>query len=421
MNLSALKSFYASLNIAWIYLCAILFGAFCGYISLSYPDNHFAASMVNLADFTATIFINVLKLVSLPIIFLSIVSTASGMDSFEDVKCLARSIAKYTFLTTILAAALALLLFVFIDPVKAVSTFPVNTQESEFIAEVSQQSYLTFFLKIFPANFVQPFLENNVIGVLIIAVLLSLAIISIDNQYRQGLHQIFLGLYKAVIKIVTWVVATMPIALWAFSVQFVQEFKDMPQVKTIMLYLLCIILANLIQAIVILPVMLKLKKIPVIKTFKAMLPALSVAFFAKSSAAALPTAICCATEKVGVSSKTANFSFPLCTTINMNGCAAFILITVLFVSMSEGLVYTTFEMLLWILIATIAAIGNAGVPMGCYFLASAFLASMDIPLTLLGIILPFYSIIDMLESSINVWSDACVTVMVDQEQRSVLG
>ena len=67
---------------------------------------------------------------------------------------------------------------------------------------------------------------------------------------------------------------------------------------------------------------------------------------------------------------------------------------------------------LWIIIATIAAIGNAGVPMGCFFLSASLLASLNIPITLMGIILPFYSLIDMLETALNVWSDACVTKVV---------
>jgi len=99
----------------------------------------------------------------------------------------------------------------------------------------------------------------------------------------------------------------------------------------------------------------------------------------------------------------------------MNGCAAFILITVLFVSMSEGVLYTYPEMGLWIILSTVAAIGNAGVPMGCYFLASAFLAAMNVPLPILGVILPFYTLIDMLETVINVWSDACVAAVVQEE------
>ena len=165
----------------------------------------------------------------------------------------------------------------------------------------------------------------------------------------------------------------------------------------------------------VLPLFLKFNKVSPLKMVRGMMPALSVAFFTKSSSAALPMALRCAQENLKMSPKVANFTLPLCTTINMNACAAFILTTVLFVSMSNGIAFSGPEMFLWIFIATIAAVGNAGVPMGCYFLSSAFLAAMDVPLNILGVILPFYTMIDMVESAINVWSDACVTAVVDQK------
>ena len=72
-------------------------------------------------------------------------------------------------------------------------------------------------------------------------------------------------------------------------------------------------------------------------------------------------------------------------------------------------------MLPWIAIASIAAIGNAGVPMGCYFLTSACLVGFDVRMELMGLILPLYSIFDMIETALNVWSDSCVTAIVDKE------
>lgn len=72
--------------------------------------------------------------------------------------------------------------------------------------------------------------------------------------------------------------------------------------------------------------------------------------------------------------------------------------------------------LTWIIIATIAAIGNAGIPMGCFFLSASLFSSMNIPMPLLGMILPVYSVLDMLETSLNVWSDSCVTVAVSKSK-----
>jgi Na+/H+-dicarboxylate symporter len=363
------------------------------------------------ADMVSTIFINLLKLVSLPIIFLSIVSTASGMESVEEIKHLGKKVIKYTLLTTLISATIALILFVVMDPVKTTIAMPINQDE----VSQTQGSYLNYLMQAIPSNIVQPFAENHVIGVLFLAMALSLSILALPNQNRMTLHNVFSSLFAAIMKMTTALVKLMPFAVWAFVTLFFKDLRQGLEVKSLAIYLLCIILANLIQAIVVLPALLKLKDVSPIRLFRSMLPALSVAFFSKSSSAAMPMAIRCATDKGGISSKVAGFSLPLCTTINMNACAGFILITVLFVSMSHGVVFSGMEMISWIFVATIAAIGNAGVPMGCYFLTSAFLAAMNVPLHIMGIILPFYTLLDMLESAINLWSDSCVTAVVQSE------
>lgn len=364
------------------------------------------------ASVVSEIFINLLKLVSLPIIFLSIVSTASGMESVEEIKAIGKKVMKYTLMTTIIAASIALGTFVLIDPVRTSieSIEQVNPAQSG-----SLPGYFRYLIDIIPSNIIQPFIENSVIGVLFLAMLLSFAILTLPLEKRKVLNTFFSGLYAAIMRITSWIVRLMPIAIGAFITLFIKDLRGGLEMTSVALYLTCVLAANLIQAFVVLPLILKYKQISPLKTARGMLPALSVAFFSKSSSAALPMAMKCAEENIKVSRKVASFSLPLCTTINMNACAAFILITVLFVSMSHGITYSAFEMVLWIFIATIAAVGNAGVPMGCYFIASAFLAAMNVPLNILGVILPFYAMIDMLESAINVWSDSCVTKIVDKE------
>ena len=77
---------------------------------------------------------------------------------------------------------------------------------------------------------------------------------------------------------------------------------------------------------------------------------------------------------------------------------------------------TLSTILLWILIAVISAVGNAGVPMGCFFLTLSLMSGIGAPVAVLGIILPIYTIIDMVETAENVWSDSCVAAMVDKSQ-----
>ncbi len=382
---------------------ATMLAIIAGYLNL--PSVDMTATVVS------QIFINLLKLVSLPIIFLSIVSTASGMESIHEIKSIGKKVIKYTLLTTVIAATVALMLFITINPVRTPAVAPTLND----VPEGTMPGYMTYLVNVIPDNIVQPFSENSVIGVLFLAMLLSFSILTLPADKRKTLNVFFAGLYAAIMKITTWIVALMPIAIWAFITLFIKDLRGGLEMSSLALYLSCILAANLIQALIVLPLLLKSKQVPVIKTAMGMMPALSIAFFSKSSSAALPMAMKCAEERIQISRKVASFSLPLCTTINMNACAAFILITVLFVSMSHGIAYSGFELGLWIIIATIAAVGNAGVPMGCYFIASAFLAAMNVPLNILGVILPFYAMIDMLESAINVWSDSCVTAVVQKE------
>ena len=253
-------------------LIAAVLGMICGYLNVSAIDSS--------AELVSQIFINLLKLVSLPIIFLSIVSTASGMESLREIKSIGMRVIKYTLLTTITAASIALLLFVAIDPVDG----DLHSSAQALLPEVKQSgSYVDYLIKAIPSNVVQPFNENHVIGVLFLAILLSAAIIALPKENRTVLHTFFSSLYAAIMKVTGWIVLLMPFAIWAFITLFFKDLRQGLEIKSLALYLLCVLLANGLQALVVLPGLLKLKGISPMRMAKGMMPALSVAFFTKSS------------------------------------------------------------------------------------------------------------------------------------------
>lgn len=364
------------------------------------------------ATVTSDLFLRLLKLISLPIIFLAVTSTITGMKSFHEMRRMGRKVLTYTLGTTLVAATVALLLYVLIDPASS-----AQGAEGGILPEVAKPaSYFSFVLNIVPSNFFEAFAEGNVMGIVFIALFLSVSILFLPDEQKTFLNKLFSSLFAAMIKMTGFVIKLMPIAIWAFMVLLVKDLQEnYAHFSRIMLYIACVVSANLIQGIIVLPIFLKMKKIPPLKTFRGMAQALAVAFFSKSSNATLPVTIRCIEKNLGVKQKISNFSLPLCSVVNMNGCAAFILTTVLFVSTVHGLTFSTFDLVSWIFIATFAAIGNAGVPMGCFFLTSAFLIGMDVPLYMMGLILPFYTILDMIETTLNIWSDACITVAVDKD------
>ncbi len=364
------------------------------------------------ATVTSDLFLRLLKLISLPIIFLAVTSTITGMKNFQEMRKMGRKVILYTFGTTLVAAAVALVLFVVIDPASAAK----GMEGTAVMSAAEQPSYLSFLLNIIPSNLVGAFSEGNVMGIVFIALALSIATLFLPEEQKTFLNKLFSSLFAALIKMTSFIIGFMPLAIWAFMALLVKDLgQNQAHFSRLILYLVCVVGANVVQGVIILPLFLKLKKISPWRSFKGMSEALTVAFFSKSSNATLPVTLRCAQERLGVSEKIAKFSLPLCSVVNMNGCAAFILTTVLFVSSINGIPFSPFDLVSWIFIATFAAIGNAGVPMGCFFLTSAFLIGMDVPLYMMGLILPFYTLIDMIETALNIWSDSCITIAVDKE------
>jgi Na+/H+-dicarboxylate symporter len=213
--------------------------------------------------------------------------------------------------------------------------------------------------------------------------------------------------------LIRWLIWTLPLGIVAFSAQLSAQVSAGVVADSIGKYVLVVLSGNVIQFFVILPLFLLARGLNPIHVLGRMMPAVLMALFTKSSAATLPVTMDTAEQRLGISPKTARFVLPLCTTINMNGCAAFILVTSLFVMQNGGIALTLPTILLWILISVISAIGNAGVPMGCYFLTLSLMSGIGAPVAILGIILHIYTIIDMVETAENVWSDSCVASMVD--------
>ena len=283
-------------------------------------------------------------------------------------------------------------------------------------AQGNELSYFQYISNLIPTTIVSPFLENQVISVLFMGIVMGIAIRVIpDEPARHTITQFFRGAHGLFMVITRWVITIIPIGLFGFITTTVVQLRGGVDVRGIGEYLLIIVLANLVQGFVILPLWLKSHGIKPFAAMKGMLPALSLAFFSKSSVGALPVTMDTVEKNLHVKPEISRFVLPLCTSINMNGCAAFIFATVIYLMQNNGMHVSLASMGLWVVIATVAAIGNAGIPMGCFFLSTSLLASMNVPITLMGIILPFYSLIDMLETALNVWSDSCVTKVVDEK------
>lgn len=375
------------------------------------------AFLHEVADFIATIFIRLFKFISIPIIAVSIIATLSTVTRNKESGRMFKHTIFYTLLTTVIAATVAAVLFKIYAPQNVALPSSVALEGNPTLANVAQGSYLNYLQGVVPDNVLSPFLTANVLSVLLIAAAVGLAIAYLpkDSKHQEILITFFSAMQEVLFKIVGWIINVLPIGLVGFFSVLTVELGKGVAIGGLGSYFATVVTANLVQGLVILPLLLMMRGLNPLRVAKSMSPALLVAFLSKSSAGTLPVTMATAENRAGVRQQVSRFVLPICTTINMNGCAAFILTTVVYLMQNAGADITWSTLSIWIVIATIAAVGNAGVPMGCFFLSASLLASMNVPILLMGIILPFYAVLDAIETALNVWSDSTVAAMVNKD------
>lgn len=397
-----------------LWISALVLGAVLGLLQQDWINE--------LADFVAAVYTRLFQVLAAPTIALAIITTLSTLGMQKDTGRIFRHTITYTLLTTVCSALVGLVLFLFVRP----DSLPEQIVNSGVVAGIEgvkpESSVYDHILSVIPTNMVQPFLAGNVLSILLLAAAVGVGLSAMkESEAKKTLVNMVNGLQDLMFILIKALIRTLPLGIVAFAAQLTAAPIE-GLGGALGKYVLVILGGNLVQFFLILPLFLLVRGLHPLYILKCMSPAVLMAFFTKSSAATLPVTIQSAEQNLNVDPKVSRFVLPICTTINMNGCAAFILVTSLYVMQNGG--FISFDqplltilptLLLWLVIAVVSAIGNAGVPMGCYFLTFSLMSGIGAPLSIMGIILPIFTVIDMVETAENVWSDSCVCNMVNKD------
>ena len=365
---------------------ALLIGAVLGWMQIPSLNGFF--------DFVATVFTRLFQFIAVPTIALAVITTLAELGGKKETGKIFIHAVTYTLLTTFSAALVGLILYNVIAPGNLPADI-VGAAAGDVPQKLEKLTYYEHFLSVIPNNVLQPFLAGNVLSVLLIAAFAGLALAFMPKtDNREVLLKGIKGLQELLFTMIRGILYVLPIGILAFAAQLSAQIEAGVIVGSLGKYVAVVLGGNMIQFFIVLPLFLLVRGLNPLYVFRQMSPAVAVALFTKSSA---------------------RFVLPICTTINMNGCAAFILTTSLFVMQNAGIELTMGTMITWLFVAVLAAVGNAGVPMGCYFLTLSLMSSLGVPLGIMGIILPIFTVIDMIETAENVWSDSCVCAMTDHD------
>ncbi len=393
---------------------ALILGGILGWLGIG-PLNE-------LFNFVATVFTRLFQFIAIPTITLAVITTLAELGGNRETGRIFCHAVVYTLVTTICAAGIGLGLYLVVSPGNLPMELLTEGQSAVPLDNFKSLSYYDHILSVIPNNILVPFVSGNILSVMIIAASVGLALAFMPHtENREQLLKVIQGAQELFFTLIRALLAVLPIGIIAFAGQLSAQIEAGVIVGALGKYTLVVLGGNAIQIFLVLPLIIMLRGMNPFRIFKQMAPALAVALFTKSSAGTLPVTLACAEQNMKVNPKVSRFVLPICTTINMNGCAAFILVTSLFVMQNAGMELSMSTMITWLFIAVLAAIGNAGVPMGCYFLTLSLMSSIGAPVGLMGIILPIFTIIDMVETAENVWSDSAVCAMTDHDLKGQLG
>lgn len=395
-----------------LWILALVVGAALGWLGIK-PLNE-------LFNFIATVFTRLFQFIAVPTIALAVITTLAALGGKKETGRIFAHAVVYTLLTTVFAAGIGLVMYLWIAPGNLPADI-VGAGAANVPQKLGTVTYYDHILNVIPNNILQPFLSGNVLAVMLIAASFGLGLAFMPKtENRDMLLKGILGFQELLFTLIKALLFILPVGILAFAAQLSAQIEAGVIVGALGKYTAVIIGSNCIQFFIVLPLFLLARGLNPITVFKKMSPAIAVALFTKSSAGTLPVTLASAEKNLKANPAVSRFVLPICTTINMNGCAAFILITSLFVMQNAGYDLPLPTMITWLIVAVLAAVGNAGVPMGCYFLTLSLMSGIGAPIGILGIILPIYTIIDMIETAENVWSDSCVCAMTDHDLKGKL-
>ena len=372
-------------------------------------------------EWAGDLFLRLIRMLIVPLIFFTLVSGIIAMGDPKRLGSLGvRTLATY-FGTTAIAVTLGLIMATIFRPGASLSpeTFAgADTSRMQSVAERASEAggIVDRLLNIVPTNPVEALATGNILQIIFFAIMFGVGIL-MAGKVAEPVAKWFDGASDAMMKVTIIVMETAPIGVFALmaTVMAKQGLGVLQSLGTlaIALYLACAIHIVLTYGGIIVKGILRLPFIPFLR---GITDAQAVAYSTASSSATLPVTITCAEENLGVDKAVAGSVLPLGATINMDGTAIYIGMVALFGAQAMGIDVSLSQYFLIALMATLVSIGAAGIPSAGLFLSGLALAQVGIPeeqaFLIIGFILPFDRLLDMMRTLTNVTGDAAVATAV---------
>ncbi len=427
----------------WIIIYALVFASILAIIlrltAGMLPEGSMLLSIIGwiieVCSFVGSLFINALKMIIVPLVITSIISSIASLRKVESFGRLGAKTVAFYSATTIIATLVGLLCVNIVAPglengvanqdIKEAIFNEALLNEESIAEEIkdaeaytvvpSSEMIKTLFRQMLPVNIVNAASDNGqVLGLITFSIVFGLALSRIPNRDSALLTRLIVSLHEAVILLTTQIMKAAPIGVFALIMSVIYNSGGAIFLK-LGKYFFTVVMALGLHAVIVMPLIIyAFAGVNPLRHIMAMKTALITAFSTASSAATIPSTLEAVQEEAGVSSKVANFTIPLGSTVNMNGTSLYECISVIFIAQVMGVNLNITAQFGIVVAALMASVGVAGIPSASLVAIMLILKSSNIPSSeaVFAALLAVDRPLDMLRTAVNVFGDSCSAVVI---------
>ena len=394
------------LKLHWQILIAMLIGSAAG---------SFFGEQLLWLTFLGDLFLRLLKMIIVPLIISSIISGVTSIGSAEKLGKIGLKTFTYYIGSSFLAILTGLILVNIVRP-----GVGANLGLEEAPTGLSTiQSPIDIFYRIIPTNPIASMAEGDILPIIFFSLLFGFFITRLPENSRSQMTRFFKSSFEIMMKMTGVIIRLAPIGVFGLILKIVAK-TGFSAFVPLLSYMSVVAGGLLLHALVTLPLILYfIAGVNPFSFMRVMASALTTAFSTSSSSATLPLTMTSIEKKAGVSNRVSSFVLPLGSTINMDGTALYECVAAIFISQAYGIELTLTQQAIVVVTALLASIGAAGIPMAGLVVMSIVLNAVGLPLEGVGLIVGVDRVLDMMRTSVNVWSDSVGTMTIAMTEGEV--
>ena len=393
----------------------------------------FGVLLRDVCAFIGEWFLRALKMLIVPLILSSIITGVAAVGGGGALGRLGLKTGIYYLVTSLLSVLTGLTVVSLLRPGIADGQpvrdrIGLSADTSEVADAVSGRSAGDFFgvlLRMVPENVVADAAAGEMLGLIFFGILFGSFVTGLQPEYRQTQLAFWNGVNEVMMRMTHWVMKFAPFGVFGLVAKSLLGTDDVfTALRTLALFVVTVLLALTLHVAVTLPALLKfVARVHPIRHYKAVFPALLMAFSTASSAATLPLMMDRVERGAGVSNRVTSFTLPLGATVNMDGTALYECVAVLFIAQAYGVELSAMQQFTVVMVALLTSIGVAGIPSASLVAITLILTTVGLPVEAIGLILAIDRILDMFRTAVNVLSDSTAAVVVArlEGERGILG